>query len=84
MTIEDEDASLVSKLAGMSAGDLLAAVAAAAGERTAQEKKQLAADAVREYIAKGNVAGMGEHHPLNASALELERQREAKEQQPDE
>jgi len=79
MTIEDDDA-LVSKLADLTAAELLEAVGRAAGQRMAEEKKQLAADAVREYIAKGDIAGLGEHHPLNASALELERQRQDKEQ----
>lgn len=80
MTIEDEDASLVSKLAGLSAGELLAAVAAAAGERTAQERKEIAAETLKEYVRKGNVAGLGEDHPLTRSALEIERRRQTKEQ----
>jgi hypothetical protein len=81
--MNEEDAALVSKLAGMTATELLAAVAAAAGERTAQEKKEVAAQAVRAYIAKGNSLADYGGCALNEAALELDRQRQDKEQTDD-
>jgi len=70
-----EDDDLVSKLSEMSAAELLEAVGAAASQRIAHEKKEVAAQAVRDYIAKRNsiLDHLGTEHALNQAALELDR-----------
>ncbi len=67
-----DDYELFKRLKTLTGPELLDAIAIATGGKTIEEKQQDAAQAVQEYIRKGNsIADFGEGHPLNAAALEM-------------
>lgn len=75
-----DDYELFKRLQKLSGPELLDAIAIATGGKTIEQKQEEAAAAVKEYIAKGNSLADYGGCALNEAALELERQRQDKEQ----
>ena len=63
------------KLSALTGDELAEVLGRRAADLGIDAKKQAAAEAVQEYIRKGNsIADYGEGHPMNAAALEMHRQ----------
>ena len=78
-----DDYELFKRLQKLTGPELLEAIAVATGGKTIEEKQEEAAQAVRDYIRKGNSMADYGGCALNEAALELERQRQDKEQTDD-